>query len=199
MNNNHSITVGLLPLQHPAGLYLTVTTTAFSSLLTPEGVSCFPWFHHSSTAIGISLLALLNDVDQLFCRSRAARLSWHPQRYTSALAEDPSSRKPAFSPKSRYSRHVTWIPTRFSAMRALGLNVQLLQWLAPSWDRTLGNGKIGFLEGSILKQTPAISPFKWLYSDSSHTHGKLCSVPTDVTSKTSSWISQEQTLTLRVE
>lgn len=84
----------------------------FFPSLTPEGVSCFPWFHHSSTATGISLLALLNDVDQLFCRSRAA---WHPQHYTSALAEDPSSRKPAFSPKSRYSRHVTLIPTRFSA------------------------------------------------------------------------------------
>lgn len=85
------------------------------------------------------------------------------------------------------------------SMRALGLNVQLLQWLAPSWDRTLGNGKIWFLEGSILKQTAEISLFKWLYLDSSHIHGKLCSVPTDVTSKTSSWISQEQTLTLRVE
>lgn len=87
----------------------------FFPSLTPKGVSCFPWFHKSSTAIGISLLPLLNDEDQLFCGSRAARLSWHPQRYTSALAEDASLRKPAFSQKSCYSRHFMLIPTSFSA------------------------------------------------------------------------------------
>lgn len=77
--------------------------------LTPKGVSCFPWFHKSSAAFGISLLPLLNDEDRLFWRSRAARLSWHPQHNTSPLAEDPSPRKPAFSQKSCYSRHFTLI------------------------------------------------------------------------------------------
>lgn len=87
----------------------------FFPSLTAKGVSCFPRFHESSAAIGILLLPLLNDEDQLFCRSRAARLPWHPQHYTTALAEDPSPRKPAFFQKSCYSRHFTFIPTRRSA------------------------------------------------------------------------------------
>lgn len=81
----------------------------------------------------------------------------------------------------------TWIPTQKTpptnsnpplSTPALGLNTQLLQRLAPSWDRTLGNGKrkIWFSEGSISKQAAETSPFQGLYWDRSHTRqALLCS------------------------
>lgn len=49
----------------------------FFASLTSKGVPCFPQFQKSPTAIATSFLPLLNDEDQLFCRTRAAWLSWH--------------------------------------------------------------------------------------------------------------------------
>lgn len=49
----------------------------FASLTSKGVVPCFPQFQKSPTAIATSFLPLLNDEDQLFCRTRAAWLSWH--------------------------------------------------------------------------------------------------------------------------
>lgn len=67
-----------------------------------------------------------------------------------------------------------------STPHALGLNVQLLQWLVPAGNRTLGKAKrkIWFSEGSDLRQAAEII-LVMDYLNSSHTSG--CTAPTDTT------------------
>lgn len=108
-NNNHSITVGLLPLQPPDTLQL------LSPLFLP--------FSNPQRGLLSPLISQVTHTNRNFTSATAARggsagpgLSRHSQHYTSALAEDPSPRKPILSPqKSCCSRHFVLIPTRLSA------------------------------------------------------------------------------------
>lgn len=143
MHSNHSIAAGLLPLQHPAGLYLTVTTTPF-------------FFPFSNPKKGL----LFSLISQVLCSIRTflsavaewwgsalllvqGILSRHPQHYTSALAEAPSPRKSAFSRNSCYSRHFIFIPTHLCLgfeRSAIAMACSILRqetWKWEEWDLAL--------------------------------------------------------------
>lgn len=112
----------------------------FFPSLTSKGVSCFPWFHKSPTAIGILFLPLLSDKDQLFYRTKAAWLSWHPAPHQSTIWRS-KPKKNCISPKELLFNKIHMNSTPPVSTHTLGLNIQLLQWLGSAGVRTLGNTK----------------------------------------------------------
>lgn len=157
----------------PAASHLTALMSTSPAPLQPHtGAPVCP---ESPTAIGIVALPLQSDEDQLSCRSRAAWLSWHPLHQCTTWRSKPKNN--CIFPKRAVFRtfHMN------STLHTLGLNVQLLQWLLPAGDRTLGKArrKLWFSEGSVLRQAAEIILVTWLFEQFTHMSGSTA--PTDTT------------------
>lgn len=162
-NNNHSITVRLLPLKPPDTLQL------LSPLFLP--------FSNLQRGLLFLLISQVIHSNRNFTSAIAARVGSAFLQVTASPAPHQCTSwrsKPKktciFPPKELLFETFHLNSNPLVSTRALGLKVRLLQWLAPSSDGTLGDGKrkIWLSEGSVLRQAAEMSPLKWLYSDSSH-------------------------------